>query len=77
MRYEICYRSLLMQTLPPELYDIVLGQKLNCTQAHSFLSQYFGPRREKTEEEIMKEEEVWRRVGEIHFPNCCAYFPTK
>lgn len=69
MRGEICYRSLLMQTLPSELSDIVLGQKLNCTQAHAFLSQYFGPRREKTEEEIMKEEEVWRRVGEIHFPD--------
>ena len=69
MRDEICYRSLLMQTLPPELSDIVLGQKLNCTQAHAFLSNYFGSRREKTEEEIMQEEEVWRRVGEIHFPD--------
>ena len=69
MRGEICYRSLLMQTLPSELSDIVLGQKLNCTQAHAFLSQYFGPRREKTEEEIIQEEEVWRRVGEIHFPD--------
>jgi hypothetical protein len=69
MREEICYRSLFMQTLPPELSDIVLGQKLNCTQAHAFLSQYFGPRRGKTEEQIMQEEEIWRRVGEIHFPN--------
>ena len=58
-----------MQTLPPELSDIVLGRKLNCTQAHAFLSQYFGSRQRKNEEEIMKEEEVWRRVGEIHFPN--------
>jgi len=44
------YRSLLMETLPNELSDIVLGVKLNCTQAHAFLSQYFGPRREKTNE---------------------------
>lgn len=68
MRDEICYRSLFMQTLPPEISDIVLGQKLNCTQAHSFLYQYFGSKREKTEEETMQEEKVWRRVGEIHFP---------
>lgn len=63
------YRSLLMQTLPTELSDIVLGVKLNCTQAHAFLSQYFGPRGEKTDEEINLEEDVWRRIGEIHFPN--------
>ncbi len=69
MRDTICYRSLIMKTLPPELSDIILGQKLNCTQAHAFLSQYFGTRRDKTEEEIMQEEEVWRRIGEIHFPD--------
>jgi hypothetical protein len=58
-----------METLPAELSDAIIGQHLNCTQAHAFLSQYFLRKKStKTEEDILKEEEVWTRVGEIHFP---------
>ena len=76
MRDQICYRSLIMKTLPSELFYKIFGEHLNCAQAHAFLSQYFL-KKNKTERDILEEEEVWRRVGEIHFPNCCAYFPTK
>ena len=67
MRDKLCYRSLIMETLPSELSDAIIGRHLNCTQAHAFLTQYFL-KKNKTEEDILKEEEVWARVGEIHFP---------
>ena len=68
MREKLCYRSLIMEALPTEIADKILAQKMNCTQAHGFLSQYFL-KKDKTEEDINREEEVWTRVGEIHFPN--------
>ena len=38
MRNKICYRSLIMETLPNELSDKIFGKHLNCAQAHAFLS---------------------------------------
>lgn len=66
MRDQICYRSLIMKTLPSELSDEIIGKNLNCIQAHAFLSQYFMGKN-KTEEDKSEEEEVWTRVGKIHF----------